>query len=63
MILDHILSHPRFPHDKTGIGFEKSQKDFEEGESPQPSQEKFEEKYRNHKVSREKCHDQQGSRT
>ena len=62
MILDHILSHQRSPHDKTGIGFDKSHKNYEEGESPQPSQEKIEEKYRSHKDSREKCHAQQGSR-
>ena len=58
MILDHILSHQRYPCENTGIGFDRSQNNFEEGESPQPSQEKFEEKYRSHKVSREKCHDQ-----
>ena len=37
MILDHILRHQRSPHDKTGIGFDKSQKNSEEGERPQPS--------------------------
>ena len=62
MILDHILIHHRYPHDNTVIGFDKSQSNFEEGESPQPSQEKIEEKSRSHKDSREKCHDQQGSR-
>ena len=34
MILDHILGHQWSPHDKTGIGFDKSQKNSEEGESP-----------------------------
>ena len=62
MILDHILSHQISPRDETGIGFYKSQKNSEEGESPQPSQGKIEDKSRSHKDSREKCHDQQGSR-
>ena len=53
MILDHILSHQRSPHDKSGIGFDKPQKNYEEGESPQPSQGKIEEKSRSHKYSRE----------
>ena len=60
MILDHILSHQISPHEKNGIGFDKSRKNSEEGESPHPSQEKIEEKSRSHKDSREKCHDQQG---
>ena len=62
MILDHIFSHQRYPHDRIGIGFDKSQKDSEEGERPPPSQEKIEEKSRSHKDNREKFHDQQGSR-
>ena len=33
MILDHILSHQISPHEKTGIGFDKSRKNSEEGES------------------------------
>ena len=62
MILDHNLIHQRSPHDKTGIGFDKSPNKSKKGQSPQPSQEKFEDKSRSHKVSREKYHDQQGSR-
>ena len=45
MILDHILSHHRSLHDNIGIGFDKSRKYSEEGESPQPSQGKIEEKW------------------
>ena len=62
MILDHILIHQRSPHDKTRIGFDKAQKNSEEGESPQASQEKIKEKSKSHKDSREKCPDQQRSR-
>ena len=60
MILDHILSHQISPHDKTGIGFDKSQNNSKEGESLQPSQGEIEEKYGSHKDSREKCHNKQG---
>ena len=44
MILDHILIHQISTHENIGIGFDKSQKNSEEGEIPHPSQEKFEEK-------------------
>ena len=60
MILDHILSHQRSPHDKTRIGFDKSHNNSKEGEIPQPSQGKIEEKSRSHKDNREMLNKDQG---
>ena len=47
-ILDNILEQQKSPHDKTGIGYDNTQKNLEKGESFKVSKKRIEEKSKRH---------------